>query len=198
MNNTYCVYAHINKTNGKRYVGITSQDPEIRWKNGHAYNHNPHLTAAFKKYGWDGFDHIILHDNLSQIDACNLEKDYIKKWNLTNNNYGYNVSLGGKGSSGVIPSQQTREKMSTAKIGTTLSDIHKKKIQNSSRKKCVGKFSQDGILLNIYPSIREAARQNQASSSGISACCRNKHKHIHGYIWKYMDYPYNIQINSEV
>lgn len=54
MENSYCVYVHTNKANGKRYVGITSREPEVRWKNGFAYKSNPHLDSAFKKYGRDG------------------------------------------------------------------------------------------------------------------------------------------------
>ena len=28
---TYTVYEHVNKVNGKRYIGTTSQKPEKRW-----------------------------------------------------------------------------------------------------------------------------------------------------------------------
>ena len=51
MDNSYCVCVYMNKTNGKHYVGITSREPEVRWKNGFAYKNNRHLSSAIKKYG---------------------------------------------------------------------------------------------------------------------------------------------------
>lgn len=61
LNNERCwtVYIHTNKTNQKRYVGITSQDTERRWKNGWGYYtqiifyraiKNTHLTDSNMRY----------------------------------------------------------------------------------------------------------------------------------------------------
>ena len=33
----YCVYAHINKVNGKMYIGQTCQDINRRWRDGDGY-----------------------------------------------------------------------------------------------------------------------------------------------------------------
>ena len=39
--NTFTVYEHINRTNGKRYVGITERRPEDRWgTDGYNYRHS--------------------------------------------------------------------------------------------------------------------------------------------------------------
>lgn len=35
--NNYKVYQHINKVNGKRYIGYTKLSPCNRWKNGNGY-----------------------------------------------------------------------------------------------------------------------------------------------------------------
>ena len=69
---TFIVYMHINKINNKKYIGITCQKANERWRNGKGYK-----TGRFKKsidkYGWDNFEHIILFDNLTKDEACNKE-----------------------------------------------------------------------------------------------------------------------------
>ena len=96
MNNRYIVYCHTNKINGKRYVGITSLDPNKRWKNGNGYYNNEHFYSAIKKYGWEEFSHEILFTDLSEDEACKKEIELIAKWDLCNSKKGYNNSYGGK------------------------------------------------------------------------------------------------------
>jgi len=66
--NDFCVYMHTNKLNGKKYIGITQQEPKKRWKSGYGYSYgaSPHFERAIKKYGWaKGFDHEILYTGLT-------------------------------------------------------------------------------------------------------------------------------------
>lgn len=37
----YSIYVHLNKINGKKYIGITCKKPEIRWANGLGYKKQP-------------------------------------------------------------------------------------------------------------------------------------------------------------
>ena len=57
---------------GKRYIGITSQDPpEKRWgRGGYEYRPNKHFWSAICRYGWDNFNHIILCTGLTFDEAC--------------------------------------------------------------------------------------------------------------------------------
>lgn len=93
--NNYIVYVHTNKMNGKRYVGITHQTAEQRWRNGKGYKHCILFNRAIQKYGWDGFEHEVVASGLSETDAQNMEKELIGKFRTTDPDYGYNISEGG-------------------------------------------------------------------------------------------------------
>lgn len=93
----YRVYAHICKVNGKMYIGQTCRSLKKRsGKNGYCYGDSLPFSNAIKKYGWDNFIHIVLIDGLSKEMADVVEIELIKKYNTRNNNYGYNLGLGGK------------------------------------------------------------------------------------------------------
>lgn len=90
----YSVYEHI-FPNGKRYFGITSQQPERRWQNGVGYATQYFMNKAIKKYGWDNIQHNILHTGLSEKEAKEKEVYYIEKYQTDNLDYGYNRTIGG-------------------------------------------------------------------------------------------------------
>lgn len=50
--NRWCVYVHTSPS-GKKYVGVTSQYPNARWRNGKGYKSSPAFNNAIQKYGWD-------------------------------------------------------------------------------------------------------------------------------------------------
>lgn len=91
----FTVYCHINKINGKKYVGITKQNPETRWHSGNGYNNNEYFWRAIKKYGWENFDHKILYENLTKEEAEKIEIQLIAEWKTTDRAYGYNIANGG-------------------------------------------------------------------------------------------------------
>ena len=54
--------------------------------------------------------------------------------------------------------------------------------------KLVGKYTLDNILLEVYPSCAEAARQNIGCYANlICNVCNGKKKSHNGYIWKYIN-----------
>ena len=113
----YTVYMHITP-NGKRYIGITSRKPEYSWNSGKGYKPNKHFFNAILKYGWDNIEHIIVAENLSKEDAFAMEKELIAKYDTTNQQNGFNHSIGGEGGSlGVKRSQEILDKISASRKG---------------------------------------------------------------------------------
>lgn len=118
----WIVYVHI-FPNTKKYFGITSKNPELRWQNGTGYEktHQPVMYNAIQKYGWENIQHKILFTNLTKEEAQEKEKELIKKYKTNCHKYGdiygYNMTDGGEGTIGHKVSQELRLKMSTIKIG---------------------------------------------------------------------------------
>lgn len=90
----WCVYVHTNLTNGKCYVGITSQYPvEKRWQLGWGYHEQPKFFKAIEEFGWNGFEHKILETGLTEQEAKQKEVKYIELFDSYRN--GYNSTFGG-------------------------------------------------------------------------------------------------------
>lgn len=130
---TYCVYCHTNKTNGKKYIGITGQELDKRWRQGKGYGKTSAIFKAFQRYGWDGFYHDVLEEGLSCEQACKEEIRYIKELNTLVPN-GYNVAPGGNASE--YFDESTRKKLSEITIARYKTPEWKKRlsIQNSGEK----------------------------------------------------------------
>lgn len=91
----YTVYCHENKSNGKLYFGITKTSTRRRWSKGKGYKTQHVFGRAIEKYGWDGFEHIILYTGLSEAEAKQMEIDLIREFRTQDHRYGYNITAGG-------------------------------------------------------------------------------------------------------
>ena len=143
-------------------------------------------------------------------DYLNMyEKLYIKERNTVAPN-GYNLMTGGGNSQhneesikkmskakmgntsklGQTLSDETKKKIGEAKMGNTNnlgkipSDESKQKNSDSHPKKSVEQWD-DGVLIKIYQSMREAVRQTLIHKWGISQVCNGMRKTAGGYTWKY-------------
>ena len=177
----YCVYAHINKKNGKMYIGITN-NVKHRWGiSGCHYKDSPKFWAAICKYGWDGFEHKILIDSIDRETARDLEKEYIQTFDSINN--GYNISPGGdippvfygkdNHNYGSHFSDETRRKMSE-----NHADFSKGKHPRAKKVICVE-------TEQIFETITEAAKYANISRSCIRDVCENRQDMSAGYHWRY-------------
>lgn len=110
LSKKYCIYQHKNITTGQSYIGQALMPISNRWKGKEkAYINCSKFYNALCEYGWDGFEHNILEDNLSLQEANEKEVYYINYFNAINN--GYNIRLGGN--NGGNWSQEAKEHFST-------------------------------------------------------------------------------------
>ena len=81
---------------GKKYIGLTSKTLSDRaGKDGSNYKPCLSFYRAILKYGFETFTVEILEDNLDYLTALEREKYYIKLYDTTNPEFGYNISIGG-------------------------------------------------------------------------------------------------------
>lgn len=160
-NDTYCVYAHINKINGKMYVGQTCRKPESRWgRDGSGYREHPYFWHAIQKYGWDNFEHEVIASNLTKEEADNFEKLLIAKLNLLNPNRGYNLQEGG---SNGRPSEITLQKMREANSGS----------KNVKSKK-VFQYNLQGDFIKEWDSMTDVAKFYNVGRTTVMRHCRDE------------------------
>lgn len=204
----YYVYVHTNTVNGKRYVGITKQNPQKRWGNdGKRYLEktkagkyiHPKFARAIQKYGWDAFDHIVWELG-SESDMKYAEKYLIGFYNSIKD--GYNVTAGGEHPTF---SEESKRKASISKRQSWENDDERRKKTSDffktipRTKEWVEKIAEsniarhpliqqikDGTVIAEYRSQKEvSAAMNRKCSSKISECLNNKRKTYLGYEWRY-------------
>lgn len=210
----YCVYMHINKINKKRYIGLTSQAPEQRWKKGEGYKGCPHFYYAIKKYGWGGFEHRIVASDLTKEEACNMEISLIKEYKTTDEAYGYNLDSGGQAGK---HSEETKQKLHDMFTGKIVSEETKRKIKESckhrsrrshtketiekirqakvghgvtqeTREKLRNAFGKAVVCIEtgeVFSSITAAAKSIGKDKTTISAVLHGRNQTAGGFHWEY-------------
>lgn len=210
----YSVYIHTNKVNNKRYVGITSQKLESRWKCGTGYKGQKRFYNAIKSYGWDGFTHEVVASGLSKEQAEALEVELISKYKSNDLQFGYNIENGGHThklsleqrkhlsdvNRGKSYSSETKEKMSRSHkgqstqwlTGRTASQETKAKMsaarmgEGNGRAKAVYQYRLDGSFVCKYEYMDLIKEAlNIKSTSHISRCCQGERKKAYGFMWSY-------------
>lgn len=172
----YKVYCHTSPDN-KKYVGI-SMNPEKRWAKGEGYIKNYRFYPEIQKYGWNSFKHEILYENLSIEEAKAKEQELIKKWNLIDPLYGYNLTEGGDGAF----SEYSRYLMSKARKGNTNSkgQIHtienRKQISESLKKYYSTHSKKETLDLNnpeVQAIIERRKEQTHINRSNATSGANN-------------------------
>lgn len=161
-NKNYTVYFHKNIYNGKYYIGQTGQLLSKRFgKDGRQYKKdNTYFGNAVRKYGWDGFQHGVLKQNLTKEQANYWQTYYINYFQTTDQRYGYNLTKGGQGTVGRKCSQ--------------------KQLQQLTKNKRAVVCIQTG---KIYQSLSAACKENNISRGNLSSVCNGTLHQTGGYHW---------------
>lgn len=114
------IYKITNLINNKSYIGQTTKSLEkrlgIHKRCAFNYNKEYALYRAFRKYGIENFKWEIICECLS-IDEMNEKEIYYINLHQTFGISGYNMTSGGGGMLGYIPTEETRLKISKAHKG---------------------------------------------------------------------------------
>ncbi len=204
----YIVYAIINKINGKKYIGQTTQGlakRQAEYKKKYANNHaRSRILQAMVKYGFDSFvfEEIDGADSYEELNA--MERYWIAFYDSTNPEQGYNILPGGRGSPRSIEARKNMSQSMKAlyatghvphNVGKSPSLATRKRISEAGRRsiasKGYGKRSRKEIKCietgEIFPSMSAAARAKGINPASLTQCMRNKKATCCGCHWQLTD-----------
>jgi hypothetical protein len=140
--NNFYVYIHIRKDNGEPfYVGMGSK----KWNRvSSKKNRNQWWLNITKKYG---YDYIFLDENLTEYEAFELEKYWIKRIGRNDLGLGTLVNLtdGGEGKSGCKHTQESILKIKEKRKNQIITQKHKDKISISGIGRIVSQQTKEKI-----------------------------------------------------
>ena len=163
----------------KRYIGLTTQTLKERlrehikesFRKG-SKELNTKKARAIRKYMQFSVEILGQSEDMDSLNS--LEMEFIAKFDTVSN--GYNISIGGGGSKGIVMSQETKDKISQAKMG-----------KPAHNKMPVEKYTLDGEFIETFDSITAAAAsvtENKGGASKISEYLRGKRRTAYGFVWK--------------
>lgn len=129
------IYGWYNTLTDMWYVGQTVR-PEDRFKS-HIIlaenNDKSYFHKALRKYPLENWVYCVLEDNILRANLNIREMDWIEYYDSYYS--GYNLTLGGGGSVSRICTEETKKKISNAKVGKPLSEQTKQRMSESRKGK---------------------------------------------------------------
>lgn len=184
------IYQILNLVNGHCYIGRTT-NIKVRWRN-HLYclNHcthpNPHLQAAWNKYGAASFEFRIV-----QLLPENFTKEAEGFWARYFSEDGikpeYNI-IGPdqqglmRHSAGTIEKIRRSMQGKLNRRGKPISEQARKNLKATRRKKKIVGFNLESLEMRFYNSIADAAVDGFVKSN-ISHCIAGRQRSHRGFLW---------------
>lgn len=123
----WIVYETINKTNGKKYIGVHRQDADVF--DGYLGS-GAVLEAAVSKYGRDAFERRTLFEFETEAEAYAKERELVSpEW--VDSTATYNLKQGGLGGVGFSMPEEAREKLRQYRTGRPHTEETKEKIRQA-------------------------------------------------------------------
>lgn len=205
------IYKITNKIDQKVYIGQTSRDLELRWKEHKKKGSNcKYLKAAIQKHGIENFKFNLICISFDE-NLNSLEEEYIKKFNSLVPN-GYNLRNGGNNGklneetkkkisetlkfilnnkikvkrTGKSPSEETRKKVSEKLKGVKKNEETKHKFSVAQMKgRVIVQYDLEGNKVNVFSGFKEIFEKLKISKAPILRCCKERTKTSFGFVWKY-------------
>lgn len=162
--------------NGKVYVGITTETLRRRVQRHihYARSNRPYaLSCAIRKYGEKSFIAEVIGNSDSWNELVILEVEAVKRFGCMCPD-GYNMTAGGEGSSGVVPTAEKRQNISQSLRGRKLTEAHRiavglaqkgKVISSETRKRMSEAHKARAPMSDEQRQIRsEAAKRQHAAT----------------------------------
>lgn len=177
------IYKITNNVDGKIYIGQTRVSEPVRWQQ-HVWhaNNDPKgdcilLCNAIKKYGKDNFSRVILEKCDNNI-LNDREKYWIRYYNSSNRDIGYNVEIGGEGHSKFTDEEILTAYKNYGSIIKGSQSIGMSREQFSIRLQALGvetqrevaicQYDLQGNFIKEYSTLKEAAEVANVNTVTLS------------------------------
>lgn len=140
----HTIYKSVNTKTGKCYIGFDSDWPKRMFVHKSASKKQDYkFYRAIRKYGWESFEWSIVYQSKDREHTLNvMEKFFIQEYDSFHN--GYNSTLGGDGTFGLILSEESRKRISEGnKIPKPQTTEHVRKRADSLRGKKRNPLSEE-------------------------------------------------------
>jgi group I intron endonuclease len=193
------IYRITNTINNKHYVG-SSKNIEQRFsahrsKLSKGIHPNCHLQSAWKKYGEEAFEFVVVLE-CPEEQLLENEDRFISSMSACDRSVGYNIR---PSASRTVISEETKKKLSEAAsqhTGWSHTEATKAKMSNNNTtKKACRQLTLDGQIVTEFTSTAAAAvaicgeyqtKLFWSKAANIASCCRGLRPTAFGFKWQYI------------